>query len=81
MSRLIRKRHPQEHRSKEVGLNESKQRCFSTQTFRYTLPMDHLMELSVGDLQKWKEECKECSCRSHTALDYLYKLKPLEDYE
>lgn len=81
MSRLIRKRHPQEHRSKEVGLNESKQRHFSAQTFRYTLPMDHLTELSVDDLKEWKEKCDECSCRSHTALDNLYKLKPLKDYE
>lgn len=78
MSRLIRKRHPQEHRGEEVGLNESKQRQFSAQLIRYTLPMDHLTKLSVGDLQEWKEECKECSCRSHTALDYLYKLKPLK---
>ena len=76
MSRLIRKRHPQEHRGEEVGLNESKQRQFSAQLIRYTLPMDHLTELSVDDLQEWKEECDESSCRSYTALDCLYELNP-----
>ena len=77
MSRLIRKIVPKRYKRKIVSLNE-RQKVFSAQPIRYTLPMDHLTKLSVGDLQEWKEECKECSCRSHTALDYLYKLKPLK---
>lgn len=79
MSRLIRKRNPQEYRLRYAV--ESVQMNLSDQPIRYTLPMDHLTKLSVEDLQAWKEKCNECSCRSHTALDNLYKLKPLKDYE
>lgn len=77
MSRLIRKRLPKRYKRKIVSLNEA-QKLFSAQSIRYTLPMDHLTELSIYNLRRWKEKYDKHLCRSYTALDYLYELKPLK---
>ena len=73
MSRLIRKRLPKRYKR---SLRESCQKCFAAQSIRYTLPMDHLTELSRHDLKNWKSDCDRNVHCPHAALDRLYRLKP-----
>ena len=75
MSRLIRQRTMQEHRSSPV--NE----CFSADAIQHTLVMNHLTKLTCNDLQKWMNEYKEYSYRFCPPLDCLYQLKPLKTDE
>lgn len=73
MSRLIRKKLPKRYKR---SLSESRQEYFAAQSVRYTLPIDHLTELSRCDLQNWKSDCDRNVHCPHAALDCLYRLKP-----
>ena len=75
MSRLIRQRTMQEHRSSPV--NE----CFSADAIQHSLVMNHLTKLTCNDLQKWMNEYKEYSYCFCSPLDCLYQLKPLKKDE
>ena len=75
MSRLIRQRTMQEHRSSPV--NE----CFSADTIQHTLVMNHLTKLTRNDLQKWMNEYNKDSDCFCSPLDCLYQLNPLKKDE
>lgn len=82
MTKLVRKKELKEYRRMQV-INESDRTYSDKLNIEYNLKTEHLIDLSIDDLNNWQADYQLFSGNSkrelnNNALDYLYELKQVD---
>ena len=79
-TQLIRRREWEEYR-KKIFHEDQRVLFEASEGFRpaYSVSLDHLMPLDIGNLMKWEQSYRKATSKKHYPLDYLYQQFPVRD--
>lgn len=79
-TQLIRHKELKEYR-KEIFHEDQRVLFEASEGFRpaYSVSLDHLMPLDIGNLMKWEQSYRKATSKKHYPLDYLYQQFPVRD--
>lgn len=79
-TQLIRHKELKEYR-KEIFHEDQRMLFEVSEGFHpaYSVSLDHLMPLDIGNLMKWEQSYRKATSKKHYPLDYLYQQFPVRD--
>ena len=79
-TQLIRHKELKEYR-KEIFHEDQRALFEVSEGFHpaYSVSLDHLMPLDIGNLMKWEQSYRKATSKKHYPLDYLYQQFPVRD--
>ena len=79
-TQLIRHKELKEYR-KEIFHEDQRMLFEASGGFHpaYSVSLDHLMPLDIGNLMKWEQSYRKATSKKHYPLDYLYQQFPVRD--